>query len=158
MILIEELKKEHRLLLELADKFEAETMKDEPSVKTVSDIRWEITRKLSDHLAKEDRVFYPKLTTCPNNSIAKLANSFAAEMGGLSAAYQNYVHTWTFDKIQKDWLGFQQATTRILTALRLRIRREETELFNANMSEVACFNSLPTKSCKFRANLESSVC
>lgn len=135
MLLVDELLQEHSELLGLAQEFEKVVLGHEPAPLQVSQLRWQMTRILCDHLAKEDRIFYPGLTACPNRKVAETARRFSAEMGGLSDSYRNYMTDWPIERIRDDWSGFQVESKQILAALRNRIQREENELFKLDAGE-----------------------
>lgn len=91
--------------------------------------RWRLNHLLAVHLAKEDKHLYPTLKMSSDAEIAAIARRFEAEMGGLAAAYAAYAQRWDASAVADDWAGFCADTREVLTALRLRIRREERDLY-----------------------------
>src|SRR5919106_5707905 len=47
------------------------------------------------HLAHEDVVLYPALTGSPDPKIARIARSFAAELGGLAIELECFARHWS---------------------------------------------------------------
>ncbi|MEH3039970.1 MAG: hemerythrin domain-containing protein [Sphingomonas paucimobilis] len=95
----------------------------------VAKTRWALSRQLLAHLAKEDRLLYPRLQRSPDAAVAALADRFAAELGGLSDAFKQYMRHWTAESIATDADGFERDTHAVLHALRNRIHHEESELY-----------------------------
>ena len=117
---------EHAELDALAVKLLTEVDAEAPS-DTLSGLRWRLTHVLMVHLAKEDKVLYPRLLAQPQTYA--VAKRFADEMGDLSETYLHYTATWTIERVEGDWAGFGEATRRVMTALRRRILREERDLY-----------------------------
>lgn len=95
----------------------------------LSAVRWRLNRVLLMHLAKEDRLLYPRLQACGDVRTEAMATRFAREMGGLAEAYLAYANGWTHNRILGDWDGFAADTRKIVRALRQRIEREERDLY-----------------------------
>ena len=100
-----------------------------PRPDAVGRIRWQLTRKLLAHLAKEDNLLYPLLKAGSDARAAALAHRFADEMGDLAHRYRAYIADWPADRIAADWRGFGLETRRIVQTLNHRIMREETALY-----------------------------
>ena len=95
----------------------------------VAQTRWALSRHLLAHLAKEDSLLYPRLQRSPDTQVAALAHRFAAELGGLSDAFKQYMRHWSAERIAADADGFERDTHIVLSALQDRIHREESELY-----------------------------
>lgn len=120
---------EHAVLDELAAKLLSLTATGTGPTPELSALRWQMSRVLIMHLAKEDQHLYPQLRTKGGTRAAAVATRFADEMGGLSAAYLDYANSWTPDRMMRDWRGFAADTRNIVLALRQRIMREERDLY-----------------------------
>lgn len=120
------LSQEHAELDALAVKLLAEIETNSPS-ETLSALRWRLNHVLMVHLAKEDKVLYPRLLAQP--ATRAVAQRFASEMGDLAQIYLAYTSTWTIERVEADWDGFGAATRKVMTALRRRILREERDLY-----------------------------
>ena len=92
----------------------------------------EFSGKLTVHLAAEDRMVYPQLQSSLDSSIAAMAKRFAAEMGGLGAAFKAFNHTYnTGVAIDSDRVGFTKAFNGIVAAIVARVKAEEHDLYAA---------------------------
>lgn len=120
---------EHRELAELAAALLDRVASSEPAPERIAQLRWQMTRKLLAHLAKEDTLLYPRLIAGSDRRTAALAARFADEMGDLAQTYRDYVANWSSDRIVAEWTGFGIETRRVMQALTHRIGREETVLY-----------------------------
>lgn len=125
----ESLSIEHQELAGLAGALLACVAQAVPAPEQVARLRWLMSRKLSAHLAKEDRLLYPRIQAGPDRAAAALATRFAHEMGGLAAAFRDYIAGWSPDRIRADWDAFGTETRSVVETLRRRIDREERELY-----------------------------
>ncbi len=123
------LSQEHAELAGLAAALGAQAQADRPTVVGVAGVRWELTRKLLLHLAKEDKLLYPKLRSGPDPVAARLAERFSEDMGGLAQAYNAYIANWSATRMEAEWPAFCAETQAIVAALTDRIAREERELY-----------------------------
>ena len=123
------LSRDHRELGELVTRLLEQIWSPDPDRSAIPALRWELSRKLAIHLAKEDSLLYPHLQASPDLKVAATAKRFAQEMGGLAAAYQHYMVEWTPDRTASEWTGFRDATETVMAALKQRIQREELELY-----------------------------
>jgi hemerythrin-like domain-containing protein len=129
MISREPLSKEHGDLAALAGRLILQIAMDAPAISEIASVRWEMTRKLCSHLAKEDNLLYPRLRAKNNKSIAEMAARFSQEMGDLAATYNRYIIEWSSDRILREWSAFRAETKIIMSTLTQRIEREESELY-----------------------------
>lgn len=120
------LSQEHAELDALAVKLLAEVDADVPST-ALSALRWRLTHVLMVHLAKEDKVLYPRLLARPETQA--LAKRFVEELGDLAETYQAYTATWPIERVESDWPRFGEATRKVMAALQRRILREERDLY-----------------------------
>ena len=123
------LTREHDEIDALAVHLLAQVARLDAPADDIAAARWKLTRLLLAHLAKEDRLLYPAMKKDADRKLAGMATRFADEMGGLAADYSGYVSQWNIDAMCRDWKAFQAETRRVLTALRRRIARENSELY-----------------------------
>ena len=93
----------------------------------LSALRWRLNYALVVHLAKEDKLLYPRLRR--HDATRGLAARITAEAGGLADAYLDYSRTWPIERVEADWRGFGAATRKIVETARHRTLREERDLF-----------------------------
>jgi iron-sulfur cluster repair protein YtfE (RIC family) len=120
---------EHDELATLAAELVARVASADPAPEAIAPLRWQLTRKLLAHLAKEDTLLYPRLIAGSDRRAAMMAARFADEMGDLAQSYREYVANWSSDRIVAEWAGFGNETRRVMQALTQRIGREETMLY-----------------------------
>ncbi len=99
------------------------------SIAAIARTRWQFSRLLLAHLAKEDRLLHPQLQRGGSPEAADLSRRFEAEMGGLAEAFKRFMTTWDGDRIAADPDAFERDALTIVTALSARIHREETQLY-----------------------------
>ena len=130
MSLTKTLRAEHAELLRLAGKYAALIARPTPpAAAELRDLRQLFAKKLLAHLMQEDWVLYPALQKSPDARTVAIARSFVEEMGGLVDAFRQWSSRWTVAAATADWPGFCNETRGLLTALELRIRRENRELY-----------------------------
>jgi hypothetical protein len=123
---------QHRELLEVVRELEAQldlsTLNTDASrARTLLSM---LAGKLAVHLAMEDKALYPRLLQNQNAEIRDLASDFMHEMGGIHAAFNDYVARWpTPQAIQADSARFALETKQIFSALGKRIKAEHSRLF-----------------------------
>jgi hemerythrin-like domain-containing protein len=89
-----------------------------------------LSSKLTIHLAMEDKALYPYLLKSQNLTVEKTAKQFMDEMGNLVTTFKEYNHKWFHTNlIRAQFEEFRTETDLILQALKLRIKREENELY-----------------------------
>lgn len=120
---------EHDELSALADGILDQLATDPPDYEALGTLRWRLNRVLLLHLAKEDKLLYPRLSQHVSVEARRVAERFAVEMGGLAAAFTAYIMDWPIERAQRDWPVFATKTREVLAALQHRIRREERELY-----------------------------
>jgi len=82
------------------------------------------------HLLLEDHVLYPALTESKDQGIAKKANDFQAEMGGLSSVVLAFAGRWSStNEILEHEKEFRNEAEAVLAALFDRLYRENKELY-----------------------------
>jgi hypothetical protein len=84
---------------------------------------------LIGHLKREDWILYPKLLRSSDGRVAVTARAFSAEMGGLATEFGGYTERWRASAIENVWAGYRIATAEVLQLLKLRMVREERDLY-----------------------------
>lgn len=91
----------------------------------------ELFGKFSVHLAIEDKSLYPRAKAAGDVRLHAVASRFESEMGDLGKRFDAYRQSWPGPlAIGRDPARFAQETRAVLTALRERVAREETELYD----------------------------
>ncbi len=100
-----------------------------PPARELYPIRMQLASELIKHLNSEDWILYPALLASRNERVALTARAFSASMGGLANEFKTYCERWGADAIMLNWTGYRSETTEILKALKLRMTREERDLY-----------------------------
>lgn len=129
--------KEHATILGIAKDILDHIASDDFDVLTVVKLRWRMAHILAVHLAKEDKILYPKLKTDADQRLARLATAFEEEMGNLAAGYHAYMAAWSGEAIAADRAAFCNDTARIMALLGRRIDKEERELYPLYMASLS---------------------
>lgn len=91
----------------------------------------ELFGKFSVHLAIEDNSLYPRAKALDDPRLRQVASRFEAEMGSLSERFDQYRRAWPGPlAIARDPVRFTAETRAVLEALRARVGREESELYD----------------------------
>lgn len=91
----------------------------------------ELFGKFSVHLAIEDNSLYPRAKALTDTRLHEVASRFETEMGGLRDSFDAYRKSWPGPlAIARDPAGFAAETRAVLTALRERVGREESQLYD----------------------------
>ncbi len=86
--------------------------------------------KLNVHLAMEDEVLYPRLLNHKEESIRDKALKLQEEVGHIKQSFQSFGVRWPgYDPIKSAPGEFRNDVRNLLTQLRQRIAREDSELF-----------------------------
>jgi Hemerythrin HHE cation binding domain len=124
------LREEHAELVRLVRRLEAFVEQPCPPPQTdLFELRGQLNSTLIAHLKAEDWVLYPRLLASDDPAIARTAQAFNNEMGGLAQTYAVYAEKWTAGTIQLDWAGYCSESRVICDALSHRITRENRELY-----------------------------
>lgn len=82
------------------------------------------------HLAHEDVQLYPALTASSDPNIARTAQHYVDEMGGLALDLEYFARQWSCSaSISNDFAEFSQAANDLMLALAVRIERENRYLY-----------------------------
>lgn len=92
--------------------------------------------KLKIHLTNEDKFLYPDLLNNQNDKIKKMATEYINEMGQISELYTNYKNQFnTKSKIDGNINTFLKQSHDIISAIKVRISKEENELYKLISNE-----------------------
>jgi hypothetical protein len=82
------------------------------------------------HFAQEDVQLYPELVALGDRDVARLALTYAAEMGGLANELERFVRRWPSSAvIASNFAEFADAARDMVLALAVRIERENRFLY-----------------------------
>ena len=95
------LSEEHVELGRLAGELLAAAEATPPEPERLSRLRWAMNRLLTCHLAREDRLLYPRLRGGADPVLAALATQFAAEMGNLDNLWKAFLPGWSTERIAR---------------------------------------------------------
>lgn len=112
-----------------------ETMLDPAAIQNdppaIANVVRQLFGKFSVHLAIEDNSLYPRIKTHPDARVRETATRFETEMGGLSQRFDAYRKAWPGPlAIARDPAAFVKETREVLDALKARVAREETQLYD----------------------------
>ncbi len=86
--------------------------------------------KLTVHLAAEDKFLYPRLRTATDQTLIRMTDAFATEMGGLAGTFKTFYSQWcTPARCDAARGEFERQWRTIASALRQRVEREERDLY-----------------------------
>lgn len=86
---------------------------------------------LNIHLLEEDKFLYPGLMKCGDKELQDMANKYNNEMGYLASEYTKYKNNYNISSnINENVERFITETNKILEVLKLRIQKEENELYH----------------------------
>ena len=125
-------RRQHEELVELA--LEVDTALDAPAFPAnARDIRRMMARlkgKLVVHSTMENDALYPRLFQHGDPSIRALAQALFEELGGIYEMFAAHHLKWSsVDLIEADPSGYVRHTREVFDKLRLRMERENNELY-----------------------------
>ncbi|MDP8994655.1 MAG: hemerythrin domain-containing protein [Pseudomonadota bacterium] len=130
MLFITQLRHEHDLLLTLADELESACSGERPDDLTPLLVLLErFNQLLQIHLLREDSVLYPAMIEGEDPDAATLAILFQDELGGLDRHLAEFDAKWANADISTRWFEFCLEIAGLAAELRLRIERENEELY-----------------------------
>lgn len=89
-----------------------------------------LSGKVTIHLAMEDKVLYPTMLNCSNQTASQTAQKFKEEMGAIGGIFKTFVDKWnSAEKIKTGSSEFCNETKGLFSALKDRIKREEGDLY-----------------------------
>lgn len=123
------LMREHDRLGGMAAELERLVAAPCPDMGVLLALRASMSAEFFRHVIHEDKVVYPEMMACGSPDVAETAQRFADEFESLRESWTAYLDEWSPECIAGDWDDFG-AETRALTArLRVRIQRENEELY-----------------------------
>ncbi len=84
---------------------------------------------LQVHLLREDSVLYPAMISGSDDDAASIARQFQEELGSLDTRVQKFDSLWMGAEVSDRWQEFREELGGLLKDLRIRIRRENEELY-----------------------------
>lgn len=130
MLFTTQMRSEHDLLLALTDDLELVCSAPRPDGLTPLLILLErFIQLLQVHLLREDSILYPNMLGGNDPEAATVAATFQAELGSLDAHVAQFESEWTTSEISSRWPTFCEDISILLQELRLRIERENEELY-----------------------------
>jgi hypothetical protein len=82
------------------------------------------------HLTHEDVELYPALMVSPDPAVARTAQHFVDEMGGMALDLECFARHWSCAaSITSNFAEFSQAANDLMLALAVRIEREDRYLY-----------------------------
>jgi len=126
------LRRQHDAALAMSDRL-VDLMDSYDGGRDAYDIAMQLNRLvglLRIHLAHEDVELYPELIASPDEEVARLARSYADEMGGLAIELEIFAQHWSCSAgIVSNFDEFREATSTLLLHLAVRIERENRYLY-----------------------------
>lgn len=126
---VQSLSHEHEAIMAVAEDLLRHVDAADLDMEAIIRLRWRLAHQLAVHLAQEDRIVYPRLKRSTDRRVARLADLFETEMGGLAADYKAYMASWSTRGIADDPPAFARATRNVISLLERRVTREEMELY-----------------------------
>ena len=129
---IDDLRKAHKELLEIAGQISAMLFVDTVSEKSeeISRLLSSLLGKLNFHLMMEDKHLYPDFFKHSDKKVRNIAMDFSDEMGGIAQHLRQYRDTWSNASAIKDNpKEFISETRGVFKALAKRIDKEDNELY-----------------------------
>lgn len=123
------LMEQHDQLDALADRLVALARDHGASPAGSSALIAEMEAILATHLAAEAECLYGKTGADNDNELAATLADFEQDFSLLDAHWCQFVDHWTTKRIAAERAGFQSAATDVMTALKLRIARENAVLY-----------------------------
>jgi hypothetical protein len=132
MLASDRFRRQHEELLDLA--LEVDAALHSPSFPgNARDVRRMMARlkgKLVVHSTMENDALYPRLFQHADPSVRALARALFEELGGIYETFAAHHAKWSsVDRIEADPSGYARHTLAIFDKLRLRMEREDSELY-----------------------------
>jgi hypothetical protein len=119
----------HRQLEASAERLSNLIDAPQPDAEAVQAARWDIGKRILQHMALEDRHLFANLVRDKRPAVATLARKYQADFAGHVASYAEHAKRWTAERVVADWNGYRVMTREQLRLLRARINQVEKELF-----------------------------
>lgn len=132
MTKIDVLRRQHDAALAMADRL-IELVDNYDPASVAIPILMQLNRLLGIlrvHLAYEDVELYPQLMSSPEPNVARTAQAFVNEMGGLASDLECFVRHWSCSaSIASNIEEFREGAHELMLALVVRIERENRYLY-----------------------------
>lgn len=130
MLSTDQLRNEHDLLLGIADELEQAISAGVPDDLTpLFLILSRFNQLLQVHLVREDDVLYPAIIRGRDTEAAAVATRFQEDLGSLATEIEAFDRKWVGGQISTCWPDFCEDVTGVVKKLRMRIERENEELY-----------------------------
>lgn len=102
---------------------------DERNEESVRQCRWEMSRLLFQHLAREEREVYTPLDQADDQALQHLADEFRSDLKAIHEAFQAHMKKWSTLSIVGQWDRYRSDVITLNNRLKDRFDREERLLF-----------------------------
>lgn len=102
-----------------------------PDVAAVVIVLSDLSGAVSEHLAHEDSLIYPRMISASHTELSEVALGFVDQFAALTADWGLYLREWGSEQIAGDWQGFRGETRAIMARLAARIGAENELLYPA---------------------------
>lgn len=129
---IGQLQSQHEACLAIVQDIQARSVQiaDRPAAVEITLMMARLTGILRIHLALEDEILYPALRNASDAEVARTAERYWQEMGGLADAFFDFVDRWKrADVLLADADRFRAESAHVFAALAERIEREHAEIY-----------------------------
>jgi hypothetical protein len=123
------LMEQHDRLDALADQLVAQARNHGSPAADCAAVLTEMEAILSTHLSAEAEFLYDKARADNDNEFAATLADFEQDFSLLDEHWHQFVRDWTVEWIEANRAGFQSQASDIMTALKLRIARENAVLY-----------------------------
>ncbi|ESZ85447.1 MAG: hemerythrin [Blastomonas sp. CACIA14H2] len=123
---------QHEACLAIVQDIQARSVQiaDRPAAVEITLMMARLTGILRIHLALEDEILYPALRNASDAEVARTAERYWQEMGGLADAFLDFVDRWKrADVLLADADRFRAESAHVFAALAERIEREHAEIY-----------------------------
>ena len=96
---------------------------------SIRQCRWEMSRLLFQHLAREEREVYTPLDQVDDPALQRLANVFRSDLKAIHEAFQAHMKKWSTLSIAGQWDRYRSDVVTLNNRLIHRFDREERLLF-----------------------------
>lgn len=127
-----QLQSQHEACLAIVQDIQARSVQiaDRPAAVEITLMMARLTGILRIHLALEDEILYPALRNASDAEVARTAERYWQEMGGLADAFLDFVDRWKrADVLLADADRFRAESAHVFAALAERIEREHAEIY-----------------------------
>lgn len=129
---IGQLQSQHDACLAIVQDIQARSIRiaDRPAAVEITLMLARLTGILRIHLALEDEILYPALRNASDPAMARTAERYWQEMGGLADAFLDFVDRWKrADVLLADADRFRAESAHVFAALADRIAREHEDIY-----------------------------